>query len=94
MKESEQILQRLKADGWKESPDGIIVLMEKAIENRNPINADDDDTGIKLVYMNTMTNEQRFAIMLPDGSHIILNPSSIEHLQSVELAIDYFDCNY
>lgn len=47
--------EQMLADGWKEMEDKVFIL-EKEIENRNPLNNDPEDTDIKLKIMNKNLN--------------------------------------
>jgi hypothetical protein len=79
----------LIADGWKKTEDEAVPL-EKEIENRNPINNDPEDSGIKLV-VHRMYNAENFAILLPTGAMLNFVANSMEELKTFENAIDFYD---
>lgn len=85
----------LIADGWKktEGEEPRVVLFEKAIENRNPLNNDPDDTDIKLI-IHGYYNVWRFAIAFPDGGMLNFIANSMAELKAFENAIDFYDCPY
>jgi hypothetical protein len=85
-------LDQLLADGWVKTDDKVFPL-EKSIENTNPINDDDDDTGIKLV-LHSMYNSQNFAVLFPDGGLLNFNVGSMKALKQFENAIVFYDCPY
>jgi hypothetical protein len=84
----------LLADGWiksKEKP--AIVLFEKAIENRNPINNTPEDTDIKLI-LHGFYNCWTFAVLLPNGAMLNFVANSMKELQDFENRLNFYDCEY
>lgn len=79
----------LVADGWKKTEDSTFPI-EKEIENRNPLNDDPEDSGIKLV-VHRMYNAENFAILLPTGAMLNFVVNSMEELKAFEAAIDFYD---
>jgi hypothetical protein len=79
----------LMADGWIKTADGVVIF-EKPIPNRNPINNTPEDIDIKLIihgYYNTWT----FAILLPDGGMLNFVANSMKQLKEFENKINFYD---
>ena len=80
-------------NGWVINQDDPIFVLEKPIENRNPINDNPEDTGIKLV-VHRMNNSHTFAVLFPNGAMLNFVADSIEQLNDFEKKILYYDCEY
>lgn len=80
----------LLKNGWIEGED---FYMEKPIANVNPINADPEDTGIKLI-LHSLYNGAQFAIAFPNGALLNFNVGSIEELNAFENRISFYDSEY
>lgn len=82
------------ADGWIKSTEvPAIILFEKPIENRNPINNSPEDTDIKLIlhgYYNSWT----FAVLFPSGAMLNFVANSIQELRDFENRLMFYDCEY
>lgn len=92
MKKAKITKEELLADGWEEV-NGDVVLMKKKIENINPLNSDDDDTGIKLI-IHRYFNQPQFGILLPDGGILNFNVDSMKELKAFETAIYFYDAPF
>lgn len=84
--------EQLLADGWKETDDKVFIL-EKEIENRNPINSDPEDTDIKLV-IHGMYNQWTFAVLFPSGAMLNFVANSMRDLKKFESMLWFYDCEY
>lgn len=80
-------------NGWIQLDDSPGFILEKPIENRNPINNTPDDTDIRLV-LHVLLNTPQFAILLPGGGLLNFVANSIEELIEFENKINYYDCPY
>lgn len=85
-------MEDLIADGWNATLDTAFPF-EKKLPNRNPLNDDEEETGIKLV-IHLMYNTTQLALALPDGGLININVASMRALKQFENAIDFYDCPY
>jgi hypothetical protein len=85
-------VEELLADGWVKTNDPVIPI-EKKIQNRNPLNCADEDTGIRLV-VHGMYNSQNLAVLFPDGGFLNFSCASMKQLKAFEKAIDFYDCQY
>lgn len=89
------IKEDLTKRGWVETTPETgapLFLMEKKIENINPINAS-EDTNISLV-VHRLLNVPKFAILLPDGGMLNFNFETLEQLDLFEEMIEFYDCNF
>lgn len=86
--------EQLLSDGWKEleGNERLFFVMEKKIENRNPINAS-EDTDISLIVHHDF-NVPQLAILFPDGGKLNFNVSNIEQLKQFENCIDFYDASF
>lgn len=84
--------EQLLADGWKETGDPVHIL-EKDIENTNPINNNPEDTDIKLC-IHGMYNQWTFAVVFPSGAMLNFVANSMDELKSFENAILFYDYEY
>jgi hypothetical protein len=92
MPQSKISVDELKADNWVINTPAAgpgVILAEKKIENRNPLNAS-SDSDIKLV-IHRLFNTHTFAILLPDGGMINFVANSMEELHTFERAINFYD---
>lgn len=86
----------LKSEGWTihPYPDIPFVLMEKKIENRNPLNQDPDDTEFSLQLIVGLEGQNRFVIHFPNGSDLYFIANNHDELRRIENSLDWFDCGY
>jgi hypothetical protein len=84
--------EQMLADGWKEMDDEVFIL-EKEIENRNPLNNDPEDTDIKLV-VHGMYNCWTFAVLFPSGAMLNFVANSMKDLNKFESMLNFYDCEY
>ena len=89
MKTSGISKETLLKNGWIEQDDPLIPFIKK-IENRNPINDDDEETGLNFV-VHLHTNYPVFALLLPDGGFINFNISDYNDIENIERLVDYYD---
>lgn len=86
--------EEMLADGWiKSKEEPAVILFEKPIENRNPINSTPEDTDIKLIvhgFYNTWT----FAVLFPNGAMLNFVANSMKELQDFENRLMFYDCEY
>lgn len=82
-------VEELLANGWKKNIDEDMYPIEKAIENRNPLN-NDADSEIKLT-VHGMYNQPTFAVVLPSGGLLNFNPETIEDLNNFERMLNFYD---
>jgi hypothetical protein len=73
--------------------DDPVFPIEKPLPNNNPINNNDEDTGIKLV-IHKMYNSEVFAVLFPDGGLLNFSVANMEELKAFESAIEFYDCPY
>lgn len=92
IKKAEITPEQMLADGWIKTDDKVVIF-EKKIENRNPINDDPEDTDIKLI-VHGYYNAWRFAILFPDGGMLNFVANSMRELKEFEEKIDFYDCPY
>ena len=86
-------LEMLKERGWKETPESNpICLLEKKIENINPVNSS-EDTDISLI-VHGMYNNHQFALALPDGGMLNFGFETIEQLELFEKMIMWYDAPF
>ena len=83
----------LIADGWVETPQhNPICMLEKKIENINPLNAS-EDTDISLI-IHGMYNGTQLAIELPDGGMLNFTCKTMEQLKQFEKCILFYDAPF
>ena len=92
VKKADITKEQMLADGWKEMDDKVFIL-EKEIENRNPLNNDPEDTDIKLV-VHGMYNCWTFAVLFPSGAMLNFVANSMKDLKKFESMLDFYDCEY
>lgn len=92
MKKSTISPEQLINDGWVKTDDSI-VLYEKKIENKNPLNATPEDTDISLV-LHRLFGSPMFGVSFPNGSMLNFFAESIEDLKKFEEMILFYDCEY
>lgn len=89
IKEAEMI-----ADGWiKSTEQPPIILFEKPMKNRNPINNTPEDTDIKLIF-HGYYNQWTFAILFPNGAMLNFVANSMDELRDFENRLLFYDCEY
>lgn len=88
-KKAEISQEQLLADGWVKTGDPIVIL-EKLIENRNPINNTPEDSDIKLI-VHGMYNSWTFAVSFPDGGMLNFVANSMKELQDFESRLNFYD---
>ncbi len=82
------------ADGWiKSTEQPAIILFEKPIENRNPINNTPEDTDIKLI-VHGYYNQWTFAVLFPNGAMLNFVANSMAELRDFENRLLFYDCEY
>lgn len=82
--------EEMIADGWVKSKEPDIVLFEKEIENRNPINSTLEDSSIKLILHGTY-NCWTFAVLFPDGGMLNFVANSMRQLRQFERQLNFYD---
>jgi len=76
-------------NGWELTGDPIEPISKavKGIDNIFYSNEHDDDEPKLRLSIHYLYNAPQFGIMLPDGSHIDMNPESIEEINRIEKQI-------
>ena len=92
VKKADITKDQMLADGWKEMDDKFFIL-EKEIENINPLNNDPEDTDIKLV-VHGMYNQWTFAVLFPSGAMLNFVANSMKDLKKFESMLLFYDCEY
>ena len=92
VKASDITKEKLISDGWKETGDPVHIL-EKDIENINPLNNTPEDTDIKLC-VHGMYGRWTFAVLFPSGAKLNFVANSMKELKAFENALLFYDCEY
>ena len=82
----------LLENGWVKTDDPIVIF-EKKIENRNPINSDPEDTDLKLI-VHGYFGGWMFALFFPNGAMLNIMVKDIDELNAFENMIGFYDCEY
>ncbi len=83
--ESTITIEQLLADGWVKTDDPVFPI-KKCLSDTEHEDYDPEESDIELV-LHRMVNVNMFAVCLPDGGLLNLNPASIEDLQFIEKQI-------
>lgn len=85
-------MEQLVQNGWTmKGGDPVFIAVKKLsadVEDNDP-----DDGELKLV-LHTLNNCQMFALCLPDGAMLNINPGSIGDLKKFETLIYSYEPNY
>lgn len=94
MKKSTITKEQLLSDGWKETngDERLFFVMEKKIENNNPINAS-EDTDISLIIHHDF-NVPQLAILFPDGGKLNFSVNTFKQLKQFESCIEFYDATF
>jgi len=97
MEKVNQVISKdmLKERGWVECTEENgypMFLMEKPIENINPLNTS-EDTDIKLV-VHCMYNSTQCAILMPDGGLLNFSFETIDQLDLFEKMVQFYDAPF
>lgn len=84
--------QSLLDNGWKETGDHVIPC-KKTLTDKGADDYDPDSGEIELV-LHRWHNNDTFALSLPDGSMVNINPQNQEELNIFERLIISYEPNY
>lgn len=85
---SEQLLE----NGWQQTNDPVIPA-KKCLSDKTDEDYDPEEGDIELI-VHRYNNCNMFALALPDGSLVNINPASIEDLNTFERLILSYEPNY
>lgn len=86
-------VEQLWANGWEKGTDPVFPARKVLTEKKEDEDESEDEGDIELV-VHRMYNVDMFALSLPDGTLVNINPASIEELNLFERLILSVDPPY